>query len=213
MSLLNIVSLATAMVTIDYLGGTIAIPENHEWVAMTELDCSNGESKGLLVSYEVEPTVSRNGYYVAVPGTDHRILGEVEYQDPRGSLRRVQGHNQVEAIYANAEELTYKMIAVLEQADSQEDAIHALFCPEHGVMSEFLRHTAPMLHDYFEAVQNPAMAEGPATQQTEAPEFNAPQAKEGPRVINLTGGPVPEGILEIMAQIGAILKADGHGRA
>lgn len=210
MSLLNIVSLAAAMVTVDYLGGTVAIPKNHEWVAMTKLDCSNGESKGLLVSYEVEPTVSRNGYYVAVPGTEHRILGEVEYQDPRGSLRRVQGHNQVEAIYANAEELTYKMIAVLEQADSQEDAIHVLFCPEHGVMSEFLRHTVPMLDQYYEAVENPAKAEGVATQ---APEFIAPQAKEGPRVINLTGGPVPNSVLEIMAQIGAILKADGHGRA
>ena len=210
MSLLNIVPLATAMVTVDYLGGNIDVPANHEWIAMTKLDCNNGETKGLLVSYEVEPTVSRNGYYVAVPGTEHRILGEVEYQDPRGSLRRVQGHNQVEAIYANAEELTYKMIAVLEQADSQEDAIHALFCPDHGVVSEFLVHTAPMLHDYFEAVQNPAMAEGPATQQAEA----QPKADvDGPRVINLTGGPVPNSVLEIMAQIGAILKADGHGRA
>ena len=209
MSLLNIVSLAAAMVTVDYLGGTIAIPENHEWVAMTKLDCNNGESKGLLVSYEVEPTVSRNGYYVAVPGTDHRILGEVEYQDPRGSLRRVQGHDREEAIMSNAEELAYKIAAVLDQVKKPHDAIHALFCPDHGVVSEFLKTTAPMLHEYFTKDEPEYTGE---VHQTAVSESVAEEAS--PRIVNMTGKPVPEDVMvQLLTLLALAAKADGIGRA
>ena len=209
MSLLNIVSLAAAMVTVDYLGGTIAIPENHEWVAMTKLDCNNGESKGLLVSYEVEPTVSRNGYYVAVPGTDHRILGEVEYQDPRGSLRRVQGHDREEAIMSNAEELAYKIAAVLDQVKEPHDAIHTLFCPDHGVVSEFLKATAPMLHEYFTEDEPEYTGE---VHQTAVSETAAEEVS--PRIVNMTGKPVPEHVtVQLLTLLALAAKADGIGRA
>lgn len=149
MSLFQINAINTPMYEVDYMGGTIMIPVGHKYIAMTKLDCSNGETKGLLVSYEEEPTVSRNGYYVAVPGTEHRILGEVEYRDPRGSLRKVADLTRDEAILANAEELTYKFVAAKEQADSPEELIHMLFCPEHGVLVDFLAHSSGMLADFF----------------------------------------------------------------
>ena len=157
MALFQIKPISEAYVEVDYLGGTVDVPANHEWIAMTKLECANGETKGLLVSYEVEPTVSRNGYYVAVPGTEHRILCEVEYQDPRGSLRRVQGHSQEEMILANAEELTYKFAQVL--ASDDEDKIHTLFCPEHGIFVDFLKHTAYGLAEHFEQVEAENQAE------------------------------------------------------
>lgn len=150
MALFEIKPIEDSYVEVDYLGGTISIPSHHVFVAMTKLDCANGETKGLLVSYEVEPTVSRNGYYVAVPGTDSRILSEVEYQDPRGSLRRVQGHNQEELILANTEELVYKFAQVLASDQSNEDKVHTMFCPEHGIFMDFMKHTAPSLADHFD---------------------------------------------------------------
>lgn len=151
MALIEIKPILDELVEVDYLGGTLTIPSHHQFVAMTKLDCSNGETKGLIVSYEVEPRVSKNGYYVAIEGTDHRILCEVEYQDPRGSLRRVQGHSQEEMILANAEELTYKFAQVL--ASDDEDKIHTLFCPEHGIFVDFLKHTADGLAEHFEQVE------------------------------------------------------------
>ena len=157
MALFEIKAIEAELVEVDYLGGTVLVPEGHQFVAMTKLDCSNGETKGLLVSYEVEPAVSRNGYYVAVPGTEHRILGEVEYRDPRGSLRCVQGHSQEEMILANAEELTYKFAQVL--ASDDEDKIHTLFCPEHGIFVDFLKHTADGLAEHFEQVEAENQAE------------------------------------------------------
>lgn len=88
MALFEIKPIETNFVEVDYLGGTMSVPENHEWVAMVQQNSPTSETKSLLMSYEVEPTVSRNGYYLAVPGTESRVLCEVTAQDPRGSLRR-----------------------------------------------------------------------------------------------------------------------------
>ena len=182
----KIVPIACALVTVDYLGGEISIPENHTYVAMTKLDCSNGETKGLLISYEVEPTVSRNGYYVAVPGTKHTILCEVEYQDPRGSLRKVQGHTPEEAILANVEEVAIKMQYILE-SDS-DSKIEDIFCPEHGVFAEFMHHQMPMLKQYFDAVEAEEVAD-------------VTEPVPGVRVVNATGKELPAEIKELFANI------------
>lgn len=197
MALFEIKPIETNFVEVDYLGGTVQVPANHEWIAMTKLDCVNGETKGLLVSYEVEPTVSRNGYYVAVPGTEHRILCEVEYQDPRGSLRRVQGHSQEEMILANAEELAYKFAQVL--ASDDEDKIHTLFCPEHGVFVDFLNHTADALAEHFEQVQAVNEAE-----EDDSP-INIKMFNENGEVVDLADNLPPE-LASILGQITSALK-------
>lgn len=205
MSLIEVKPIQEELVSVDYLGGTILVPANHEFVAMTKLDCSNGEAKGLLVSFEVEPTVSRNGYYIAVPGTEHRILTEVEYQDPRGTLRRVQGHDRDDAILSNAEELVYKMTAVLEQAPTREAAIHALFCPEHGIVLEFLHSTTPMLADYFSSDEDEPTAQSVGLD---------PEPEYSPRVVNMTGKTVPEAVMKhLLGLLALAAKADGTGRA
>lgn len=153
MALFEIKPIETNFVEVDYLGGTVQVPENHEWVAMVQQVSPSGESKSLLMSYEVEPTVSRKGHYLTVPGTESRVLCEVTAQDHRGSLRRVQGHSQEEMILANAEELAYKFAQVLASDTSNEDKIHTLFCPEHGVFVDFLEHTADALCEHFEQVK------------------------------------------------------------
>ena len=178
----KIVPIVTALATVDYLGGELTVPANHTYVAMTKLDCSNGETKGLLVSYEVEPRVSNAGYYVAVEGTEHTILGEVEYQDPRGSLRKVQGHTPEEAILANAEEVAIKMQYILE-SDS-DSKIEDIFCPEHGVFAEFMHYQMPMLKQYFDALQ-------------EEEEEHVP----GVHVVNATGKEIPEEIKQLLMSI------------
>lgn len=208
MSLIEVKPIQEELVSVDYLGGTILVPANHEFVAMTKLDCSNGEAKGLLVSFEVEPTVSRNGYYIAVPGTEHRILTEVEYQDPRGTLRRVQGHDRDDAILSNVEELVYKMTAVLEQAPTREAAIHALFCPEHGIVLEFLHSTTPMLADYFSSDEDDDEDEPTAHSVGLDPE-----PEYSPRVVNMTGKTVPEDVMkQLLGLLALAAKADGIGR-
>lgn len=201
MALFEIKAIEAELVEVDYLGGTVLVPEGHQFVAMTKLDCSNGETKGLLVSYEVEPTVSRNGYYVAVPGTEHRILGEVEYRDPRGSLRRVAGHSRDKAILANAEELAYKLVAGLQSGEDIHTIIHDLFCPECGEFAGFMHTTVPMLKEYFEEVE----AENTAAEEA----ADEPQV----HVINASNQEVPEELKGLLGLLGLLAFADGAGRA
>lgn len=201
MKLFQIKPIMHALVQVDYLGGTLDVPANHEFVAMTKLDCANGETKGLLVSYEVEPRISKNGYYVAVEGTGHSILGEVEYQDPRGSLRRVQGHNRSEAILSNAEELVYKISQVLES--DIEDKIHTIFCPKHGLFVEFLEATNFMLVDHFQ--ENNSNNVEPAEMEAEG----VPRV----RVVNASDKELPSALVDFLSVLAMIKKSGGVGRA
>lgn len=205
MALFEVKPIENEFVSVDYLGGTLDVPAHHQWVAMTKLDCANGEVKGLLVSYEVEPTVSRNGYYVAVPGTDSRILQEVEYQDPRGSLRRVQGHSQEEVILLNAEELALKIERIL--ASDIEDKIHALFCPDHGVFIDFLKHTAPALAEHFDEVEAQNETENQAEDSPEGEPSVSIKVMTPNGAVSLEEAGLPAEVLEVLGQITSALKS------
>ena len=197
MALFEIKPIETNFVEVDYIGGTVQVPENHEWVSMVQQVSPSGESKSLLMSYEVEPTVSRKGHYLTVPGTESRVLCEVTAQDHRGSLRRVQGHSQEEMILANAEELAYKFAQVL--ASDDEDKIHTLFCPEHGVFVDFLNHTADALAEHFEQVQAVNEAE-----EDDSP-ISIKMFNENGEVVDLADNLPPE-LASILGQITSALK-------
>lgn len=184
MKSLRIVPISLAMSLVDYMGGVVEVPDNHDYLAVNKLHCTNGESKTVITSYEVEPTVSNKGYYVAVPGTDSLIIGEIEAVDPRGSLRKVRNCTSDEVIIANSEELALKMLDILESDVSAEEKIHAIFCPEHGTFTEFLAHTHPALDKHFnleEAEESPAVEDAPKV-----------------RILNTTGGQVPQEVLDML---------------
>ena len=187
MKSLRIVPISLAMSLVDYMGGTVEVPDNHDYVAVNKLHCANGETKTVITSYEVEPTVSNKGYYLAVPGTGSLIIGEVESVDPRGSLRKVRNCTSDEVIIANSEELALKMLDILESDVSAEEKIHAIFCPEHGTFTEFLAHTHTALDKHFdleEAEESPAVEDAPKV-----------------RILNATGGQVPQEALDVLRKV------------
>lgn len=165
---------------VDYMGGIVEVPDNHDYVAVNKLHCANGETKTVITSYEVEPTVSNKGYYLAVPGTGSLIIGEVESVDPRGSLRKVRNYTSDEVIIANSEELALKMLDILESDVSAEEKIHAIFCPEHGTFTEFLAHTHPALDKHFDEEED-AVEDAPKV-----------------RILNATDGQVPQEVLDML---------------
>ena len=190
MKSLKLALTATAMTAVDYMGGTVECPENHNYIALTKLRAGDGSLKAVITSFEVVPNVSAHSGYIARPGTEHRILGEVVYQEPQGSLRKVRGLDRSESILQNAEELALKMQRVLES--DTEDKIHAIFCPDHGIFTEFLEFTAPMLDDHF----------------TELDAEDNTEADAEPKIVNLSGKQVPEEILNLLHGILPIIKGN-----
>lgn len=188
MKSLRIVPISLAMSLVDYMGGIVEVPDNHDYVAVNKLHYANGETKTVITSYEVEPTVSNKGYYLAVPGTGSLIIGEVESVDPRGSLRKVRNCTSDEVIIANSEELALKMLDILESDVSAEEKIHAIFCPEHGVFAEFMHHQMPMLKQYFDAVEAEEVAD-------------VTEPAPGVRVVNATGKDIPDEIKQLLMNI------------
>lgn len=189
-----------ALIQVDYLGGVVTIPADHQFVAMTQLDCNNGEKKCLLVSYAVEPETTQNGFYRAVEGTGHQIIGEVAYQDPRGSLRRVQGHIAQQAVLANIEELCYKLQDALESGEPADEIIHAVMCPEHGLLVDFINHTETFGESY-------------AAEVAAAAEQQQAASKPRIRVVGIRGEEVPAEVIEALETLGFVAGADGTGRA
>ena len=190
MKSLKLALTATAMTTVEYMGGTVDCPENHSYIALTNVRAGDGSLKAVITSFEVEPTVSVRSGYIAQRGTEHCILGEVVYQEPQGSLRKVRGLDRSESILQNAEELALKMQCVLES--DTEDKIHAIFCPDHGIFTQFLEFTAPMLDDHF----------------TELDAENNNEAGAEPKIVNLSGKQVPEEILNLLLGILPMIKGN-----
>ena len=134
--------------TVSYMSGTAQIPATHTHVAVVK-SLFNG--KHYLRSFAEKPQPHPEAGWVS--GAEWCDICEVEAVDTSLTLRNVVITTDKEALESNIEELVYKLTAVMhaKQKDSSMDIIHAVFCPEHGVFTDFLEHSMDMLDDYYDA--------------------------------------------------------------
>lgn len=157
MSLFKLNPIENITKEVSYAGGNIDIPANHNYLGVVRIG-SPGGMKHVLASFADEPRVSGSGNLVAEG--EWLILMEVHEANPTESLRKVGDLDTEEVIIYNTEELVNKLTTILgaEEA-SVEEKIHAMFCPDHGVLVDFLRHSNGALSNHFDTNKDNA-AEG-----------------------------------------------------
>lgn len=142
MSLINIVPVLDTVETkeIHYLGGTILIPASHNWMAVV-VNKSFGNSKRTIVSFVEKPVENKSGNLVPAQGTEYQMHCDVVCDaEPADTLRKVSPESSDEVIAHNIEELTYKLQALVSKDLSADELVHAVLCPNHGVLTDFVDH-------------------------------------------------------------------------
>lgn len=137
--------------TVTYLGGTAVIPAHHNWMAVIMMGKAS-HNTCLLASFATKPLVSESGLQWVPADEDFAIAGQVgkltedQLIHTLRQVDQVQDNQQV--LLQNTEELVIKIKHILSLERSTEDKLHAIYCPEHGVFSDFMEHCS----DIFEAM-------------------------------------------------------------
>lgn len=137
--------------TVTYLGGTAVIPAHHDWMAVIMMGKAS-HNTCLLASFANKPLISESGLQWVPADEDFAIAGQVgklnedQLIHTLRQVDHVQDDQQV--LLQNTEELVIKLKHILSLEMSTEDKLHAIYCPEHGVFSDFKEHCS----DIFEAM-------------------------------------------------------------
>ena len=176
--LINVAALgAVATSSVYYLGGEVDVPESHSWVGIVKANVA-GVSTYIMASFRDKPQISANGNLILQEGNEMHLLEQVGLM-PIGesTLRKVRGHSAVDILEQNTEELMFKAAHILEDASATtEEKLHALFCPSHGVVVDFLRHQVPTAETVLEE-QAAKQVEPQETSQVDAREELPPEVK------------------------------------
>ena len=137
--------------TVSYLGGEAVIPAHHDWMAVIMMGKAS-HNTCLLASFANKPLVSESGLQWVPADEDFAIAGQVDKltEDQLIHTLRQVDHVQddQQVLLQNTEELVIKLKHILSLERSTEDKLHAIYCPEHGVFSDFMEHCS----DIFEAM-------------------------------------------------------------
>lgn len=137
--------------TVSYLGGTAVIPAHHDWMAVIMMGKAS-HNTCLLASFANKPLISESGLQWVPADEDFAIAGQVgklnedQLIHTLRQVDHVQDDQQV--LLQNTEELVIKLKHILSLERSAEDKLHAIYCPEHGVFSDFMEHCS----DIFDAM-------------------------------------------------------------
>lgn len=137
--------------TVTYLGGTAVIPAHHNWMAVIMMGKAS-HNTCLLASFANKPLISESGLQWVPADEDFAIAGQVgklnedQLIHTLRQVDHVQDDQQV--LLQNTEELVIKLKHILSLERSAEDKLHAIYCPEHGVFSDFMEHCS----DIFDAM-------------------------------------------------------------
>jgi hypothetical protein len=200
--------------TVTYLGGELKVPVNHNWVAVIKMGAAAYHAC-LLASFANKPVLGETGVQYVPVDKDFTILGQVEHVNPEelvNSLRQVDGYqDNLEILLANSEELAYKIGAIVSNPElTKEGKLHALFCKDHGVFSEFVAYsgdTIEALLDAQDEAEEEEEGEIPAEVQaalkqavdkflTEAAEATAEQPAK-PRIRVIHAGSIEEALAQL----------------
>lgn len=137
--------------TVSYLGGEAVIPAHHDWMAVIMMGKAS-HNTCLLASFANKPLISESGLQWVPADEDFAIAGQVgklnedQLIHTLRQVDHVQDDQQV--LLQNTEELVIKLKHILSLEMPAEDKLHAIYCPEHGVFSDFMGHCS----DIFDAL-------------------------------------------------------------
>lgn len=137
--------------TVSYLGGTAVIPAHHNWMAVIMMGKASYNTC-LLASFANKPLISESGLQWVPADEDFAIAGQVGKLNEDQLIHTLRQVDHVQdaqqVLLQNTEELVIKLKHILSLERSTEDKLHAIYCPEHGVFTDFMEHCS----DIFEAM-------------------------------------------------------------
>ena len=137
--------------TVSYLGGEATIPAHHDWMAVIMLGKASYNTC-VLASFANKPLVSESGLQWVPADEDFAIAGQVGKLTEDQLIHTLRQVDQVrdnkQVLLQNTEELVIKIKHILSLEGSTEGKLHAIYCPEHGVFTDFMEHCS----DIFEAM-------------------------------------------------------------
>lgn len=138
------------LVPFNYLGLDILIPVDHTHVALVKFTDRQDNTNTVIMSFAQKPEF--DGIRYSVPkGVGTYLVGQVDdITSTTGSLRSTQPESSEHLLIHNAEELMHKIRNILESDASDKDKIHAIYCPEHGELPQFLDSIRPSLEELFD---------------------------------------------------------------
>lgn len=138
--------------TVTYLGGQAVIPAHHDWMAVIMMGKAS-HNTCLLASFATKPLVSESGLQWVPADEDFAIAGQVgklaedQLIHTLRQVDNVQDSRQV--LLQNTEELVLKLKHILSLERSTEDKLHAIYCPEHGVFTDFMEHCSDIFDEMY----------------------------------------------------------------
>ena len=137
--------------TVTYLGGEAVIPAHHDWMAVIMMGKAS-HNTCLLASFANKPLMSESGLQWVPADEDFAIAGQVGKLSEDQLIHTLRQVDKLEdnqqVLLQNTEELVIKLKHILSLEMPAEDKLHAIYCPEHGVFSDFMQHCA----DIFDAI-------------------------------------------------------------
>ena len=134
--------------TVTYLGGTAVIPAHHNWMAVIMMGQA-AHNTCLLASFANKPLMSSTGLQWIPADEDFAIAGQVGKLSEDQLIHTLRQVDKLEdnkqVLLQNTEELVIKLKHILSLERSTEDKLHAIYCPEHGVFTDFMEHCADVL--------------------------------------------------------------------
>lgn len=135
--------------TVSYMGEDIQIPENHNWVMLGFQETYTGLKLTIISSVE-KPTSHAHGFKVDL-SSDFKFISEVEDSAvaPKDSLVYV-GEPTRDTLYDAFEVLVGDLVKIVNSDMHHDEKLHAVFCMEHGSLSQFLQKNVRELSDRFD---------------------------------------------------------------
>ena len=137
--------------TVNYLGGEAVIPAHHNWMAVIMMGKAS-HNTCLLASFANKPLISESGLQWVPADEDFAIAGQVGKLNEDQLIHTLRQVDKLEddqqVLLQNTEELVIKLKHILSLERSTEDKLHAIYCPEHGVFTDFMEHCS----DIFDAM-------------------------------------------------------------
>lgn len=129
--------------TVTYLAGTAVIPAHHDWMAVIMMGKAS-HNTCLLASFANKPLISESGLQWVPADEDFAIVGQVGKLNEDQLIHTLRQIDKLEdnqqVLLQNTEELVIKLKHILSLERPAEDKLHAIYCPEHGVFSDFMKH-------------------------------------------------------------------------
>lgn len=130
-------------VQVKYMGHSVSVQSNHNWVAVSKLPFAGGESH-FITSFAEKPVLLPNGSYVAQVGSAFTYL--LLINDKVDKFPLLERNNKAKDSKASPEEnlikaallLSTQLKQIINGTEDKLEAVHGIYCPDHGILPKFI---------------------------------------------------------------------------